>query len=246
MKVLKTAILLIAASVSFCGCDPDETYVLVKSSELKKAASGELATAKVEMVFDLQDNKDPSLPNKIRGVALPYLGEGAVIEFEKTEKRKVRSGGSIREEENEEEVDKRLDDAKIVARFNIPVGTEATLSSAPRSIMWLKYRECDKTFLLVNGNSVGSLNSALSDIDTAIEYEFKGGENASVTIKVIEDVPIPLGVAAVEVNGEKVIAGTVGAGRKSVKINYKNDFYEDRAPCFMIGGFQVMNTVRIE
>ena len=120
---------LIAAAI--CGCTPEETFVAVNASALKKAASGELATAKVEMVFNIQNKDDLSLPGKIRRVALPYLGEGAVIEVEKTEKRKVREGGSIRED-SEVEVDKSLDGAKLVARFNIPVGTDTALRSAHR------------------------------------------------------------------------------------------------------------------
>ena len=86
------------AAIVLGGCTPEETFVVVKASALQRAARGELASAKVEMVFDIQNKDDPDLPNKIRKAALPYLGQGAVIEIEKTEKRRVRGGGSIRED----------------------------------------------------------------------------------------------------------------------------------------------------
>lgn len=91
MKVVKV-LCLVSTVFAICGCTPEETFVVVNASALKKAVSGELANAKVEMVFDIQDKSDPDLPNKIRKAALPYLGEGAVVELEKTEKRKIRTG----------------------------------------------------------------------------------------------------------------------------------------------------------
>lgn len=71
----------------------------------------------------------------------------------------MREGGSIRENE-EVEVDKSLAGAKLVGRFNIPVGTAQVLNSAPRSVLWLKYSPNDKTFRLVHGNAINGLNSA--------------------------------------------------------------------------------------
>ena len=92
----KTIVLSTLTAAAICGCTPEETFVVVNASALKKAAAGELATAQIEMAFDIQNKDDLSLPGKIRRAALPYLGEGAVIEVEKTEKRKIREGGSIR------------------------------------------------------------------------------------------------------------------------------------------------------
>lgn len=72
----------------FGGCTPNETYVVVKASELKKAVEGMQGTAMVEMVFDIDDKDDLELPNKVRRVALPFLGEGAIVDIEKTEVEK--------------------------------------------------------------------------------------------------------------------------------------------------------------
>lgn len=250
MKEIKLMVVALASCAMFCGCTPEETFVVVKASELKKAASGQLGTAKVEMVFDIQDKKDLELPNKIRRAALPYLGEGAVVEVEKTEvkKRKTRSSGSLRDDESEEEVDesKSLEGAKLVARFNIPVGTERQLNSAERSIMWLKYRESDNMFLLVNGNNVRALNSALSRVESSVDYEYDGGSGSSVTVKVVNDETISLGVAAVEVNGKKVIAGSVNTGKGALKLNFDNSFYSGLAPCFRFGGYPDMTSEKCE
>ena len=254
MKSMK-ALCFAAAIVAICGCTPEETFVEVNASALKKAAAGELASAKVEMVFDFKDEKDPELPNKIRKAALPYLGKDAVIEFEKTEKRKVRAGGSLRDDDEESEVSKKLAEAKLVARFTIPVGTEAVLRSAPRSIMWLKYVPDDKAFCLVNGNAVEGMNAALAEVDHTIKYEYDGGissgfdENLKplgTTIKIVNDEKVTVGVAAVTVNGKKIIAEAFSTGERALKIAYNNDFYKGKSPCFVYGAYQGMNPVTLK
>lgn len=249
MKNISTVFSIIAAFTMFSGCTPEETFVAVNATALKKAASGELATAKVEMVFDIQNKDDLSLPGKIRRAALPYLGEGAVIEVEKTEKRKVREGGSIRED-SEVEVDKSLDGAKLVARFNIPVGTDAALMSAPRSILYLKYTTGDKTFRLVHGNNISSLNSALSDVNSSVEFEYDGGSSgfggSGTTIKIVNDANVTIGVAAAKVNGNNIIAGSMDTSDGALKICYDNGFYSGVSPCFTFGGFQSMKAVPLK
>lgn len=246
---IKTIVLSAIIAAAICGCTPEETFVVVNASTLEKAASGRLAAAKVEMVFDIENKNDPSLPEKIRRAALPYLGEGAVIEVEKTEKRKVRSGGSIRED-SEVEVEKNLDDAKLVARFYIPVGTDTALMNAPRSILHLKYTSGDKTFRLVHGNNISSLNSALSDIDSSIEFEYDGGYSglggSGTTIKIVNDANVTIGVAAAQVNGNKIIAGSMDTSDGALSICYDNDFYSGVSPCFTFGGFQSMKAVPLE
>ncbi len=254
MKVMK-ALSLATAIVAICGCTPEETFVAVNASALKKAAAGELASAQVEMVFDFKSENDPDLPNKIRKAALPYLGKDAVIEFEKTEKRKVRAGGSLRDDDDESEVSKKLDEAKLVARFTIPVGTEKVLRSAPQSIMWLKYVPDDKTFCLVNGNAIDELNAALGKVGGGIEYEYDGGissglddnlKSLGTTIKIVNDEKVMIGVAAVTVNGKKIIAESFSTGERALKIAYNNDFYKGKSPCFVYGAFQGMNTVTLK
>ncbi len=245
---IKSAMLAAAAAIVLGGCTPEETFVAVNASALKCAARGELASAKVEMVFDIQSKDDPDLPNKIRKAALPYLGQGAVIEIEKTEKRRVRGGGSIRED-SEVEVDKSLDGAKLVARFDIPIGVGDVLDKAPRSIMWLKYTPSDKTFRLLPGNAVRALNSSLSTVNSSVEFEYDGGNSHGIgdaggtTIKIIKDDTVTVGVAAVKVNGRRIVAGSADTADGSVKISYNNDFYAGLAPCFTLGAFPSMSTV---
>ena len=244
------SIMLTAVAIALCGCTPEETFVAVNASALKKAAAGELAFAKIEMVFKLQSDSDPQLPTKIRNAALPFLGEGAVIEVERTEKRKVREGGSIRDD-REEEVSKSLDGAKLVGRFNIPVGNAEVLEGAPRSVLWLKYTPSDKAFRLVPGNATRSLNSALSEVDSSIEFEYDGGTGEGfggkgTTIKVVNDEPVTIGVAAVKVNGKSVIAGSCSTEDGAVKIAYNNLFYDGIAPCFILGGFPAMNSPQLK
>lgn len=251
MRIQWLSCFAMACLLMLCGCEPEETFVAVKASELRKAASGELGTAKVEMVFDVQDKDDLQLPNKIRKAALPYLGEGAVIDLEKTEKRKVKTGGSIRDEDEEVEVKKSLDGAKLVARFNIPVGTSSALASAPRSIMWLMYSSVNKTFNLVNGNCVKGLNSALARVNDSVSYEFTGGVGDGILtkgtiIKIINDEPVKVGVAAVKVDGENIISGTVAGKSGSTKISYNNSFYKGKSPCFVWGEFPTMKFVQLK
>lgn len=246
---IKTVVSSTLIAIAFCGCTPEETFVAVNASALKKAASGELAIAKVEMVFDIQNKDDLSLPGKIRKAALPYLGEGAVIEVEKTEKRKVREVGSIRED-SEVEVGKSLDDAKLVARFNIPVGTDTALMSAPRSILYLKYTTGDKTFRLVHGNNISSLNAALSEVDSSVKFEYDGGNagfgESGTTIKIVNDANVTIGVAAAKVNGNNIIAGSLDTSDGALKISYNNGFYSGVSPCFTFGGFQSMKAVPLK
>jgi hypothetical protein len=248
-----TSVICVATAIlAICGCTPEETFVAVNATALKKAVAGELASAKVEMVFDISNKEDPELPNKIRKVALPYLGKDAVIELEKTEKRKVRAGGSIRDSDEEVEVDKSLEGVKLVARFSIPVGMESVLASAPRSIMWLKYTPDDRTFRLVNGNAIGGLNSALSGVNEDIKYEYDGGyhlgfdEALGTTIKIVNDDNVTVGIAAATVNGKKIIASVFSTGDHSLKIAYNNEFYEGLSPCFVYGTFQAVNAVSLK
>lgn len=245
----KTIVLSTLTAAAICGCTPEETFVVVNASALKKAAAGELATAQIEMAFDIQNKDDLSLPGKIRRAALPYLGEGAVIEVEKTEKRKIREGGSIRED-SEVEIDKSLDGAKLVARFNIPVGTDAALRSAPRSILYLRYTTGDKTFRLVHGNNISSLNSALSDVNSSVEFEYDGGSSgfggSGTTIKIVNDTNVIIGVAAVKVNGYDIIAGSLNTSDGVLKICYDNSFYSGFSPCFTLGEFQSMKAVSLK
>lgn len=190
-----------------CGCTPEETFVLVNGSALKKAAANELASAKVEMVFDINGNSDRDLPEKIKRVALPYLGTGATIEIEKTETKRYREGGSIRDEEVQ--VKSSLDKAKMVCRFSIPVGTEEVLNSAQKSILWLRYTPSKRFFELVPGNAVRALNSALADIDDDIKFEYNGGRGAAfssgTTIKIVGDELVKIGVMAVDVDKKPII-----------------------------------------
>lgn len=227
-------------AVVFCGCEPEETYVLVNASELNKAINGELGTATIEMVFEINSD-DPSIPNKVRNAALPYLGPDAVIEIERTESRTVRGGGSIREYE-EEVSEQTMEDGKLIARFKIPVGTRNVLRAANSSVMCLEYNPTDKMFMLVPGRSVDALNSDLSDIDYSIDFSFTGGyttsfmnENAGVTIKINNDEAITIGVGAAKVNGDNVIFKKYNTQNGSIKINFNNSFYEGYAPCFTVG-----------
>ncbi len=246
-RPLPTSLFVAGALAVLCGCKPEETFLVVNASALKSAEAGNLAQAQVEMVFDIESD-DKDLPSRIKRVALPYLGPGAAIEIEKTEKRRVREGGSLRDEE--EEVDSSLDDAKMVGRFSIPVGTEETLRQAPRSILWLKYTPADHSFRLVPGNAVQALNSALSDVSSDVEFEYTGGTSrgfsgTGTTVKIVADVPVTVGTAATTVNGTPVIAGSRSLSSGSLKINYDNQFYENFAPCFTLGSFPTMPTERL-
>ena len=242
--------LLSALTLFLCGCEPEETFVVVNASALKEAAAGKLAYAKVEMVFDINDKEDPQLPTKIRKAALPFLGRGAVIEVEKTEKRHVRESASIREE-SEREVDRRLENAKLVARFNIPIGTIGMLEDTRQSILWLKYKGSDKTFQLVHGNAIGSLNSSLRDVNDSIEFEYNGGYggyrgNKGTTIKIVDDESITIGAAAVKTNGQHIISGTCSTQDGPLKISYNNNFYNGLAPCFVFGSYPSLNTTKLK
>ena len=231
-------VLAFLASMVICGCEPEETFVLVNGSALKKAAAGEAANAQVEMIFDIDSSSDRDLPGKIKRVALPYLGSGATIEIEKTERKRYREGGSIRDEEIQ--VKSCLDDAKMVCRFSIPVGTEEVLKNAPRSILWLKYSPENKLFRLVPGNAVVSLNSELAAVvDSDVKFEYKGGESSGIlkpgtTIKIVGDDPVKIGVFAVEVDGKPVICGSASVGSDPIKINYNNKFYKEEFPFFVL------------
>lgn len=246
MRLLSCSGLVFISIAFICGCTPEETFVLVDAPSLRQAVNGGLASAKVEMVFAIKHNDDPTLPGRIKRVALPYLGSGATIEIEKTEMRRVREGGSIRDEEIE--LTSSLDDAKIVACFTIPVGTEEVLEKAQRSILWLKYTPSDKSFRLVPGNAVNAMNSAISDMDggVGISFDYTGGTSHTfsdangTTIKIVGDESVKVGVAAVKVNGERFLAGTVSPQSGSVKINYDNQFYDTCAPCFIFGGIPMV------
>ena len=136
----------------------------------------------------------------------------------------------------------------MVGRFSIPVGTEEVLNRAPRSVLWLKYTPSNKSFRLVPGNAVRSLNSALSAVNDNVEFEYNGGtgdgfsDDSGTTIKVVGDETVQIGVAAVKVNGKKIIADTFtpGTGSRALKINYDNPFYTDCSPCFILGGIPSM------
>ena len=242
----KVIVLLSALTLFLCGCEPEETFVVVNASALKEAAAGKLAYAKVEMVFDINDEEDPQLPTKIRKAALPFLGRGAVIEVEKTEKRHVRESASIREE-SEREVDRRLEQAKLVARFNIPIGTIVMLEDTRQSILWLKYRSSDKTFQLVHGNAIGRLNASLRDVNDSIKFEYNGGYGRKgTTIKIVDDEAITIGTAAVTVNGQHIIVGTCSTQDGPLKISYNNNFYNGIAPCFVLGSYSSLNTTKLK
>lgn len=229
-------LVLAFTTLFFWGCTPEDTYVVVKASELQKAANGGLGTAQIEMVFAIQSDDDPNLPEKIKRAALPFLGNGGEIVIEKTEKHRITDGDSLRDEQPEVKLDK----AKMIGRFNIPVGTENALLQAPRSIMWLRYRPHDKTFHLVPGNAVADLNHALNNINAMVEFEYDGGycsgfEGEGTTIKILNDATINVGVAAVKVNNNPVLSGTQSTANGTLKISYNNDFYKNLAPCFFFG-----------
>ena len=57
-----------------------------------------------------------------------------------------------------------------------------------------------------------------------------------------DDEKITLGVAAVKVNGKSVIAGNIDTHNGSLLIDYGNEVYTGKAPCFMYGGFQTMSS----
>lgn len=232
-KKLLSSFLWALTAFVFWGCTPEDTYVVVKASELEKAANGGLGTAQIEMVFAIQSDDDPNLPEKIKRTALPFLGEGGEIVIEKTEQHRITDGMSLRDKKTEITLNK----AKMVGRFYIPVGTEEMLLKAPKSIMWLKYNPTDKTFLLVPGNAVSSLNQALSNIDFMIEFEYPGGycggfDGEGTVIKILDDTPIHIGVAAVKVNDKNVLLGTQNTANGPLRISYNNDFYKNIAPCF--------------
>lgn len=248
MTVLKYFLLSVGIAL-YCGCTPEEVFVLVQASELQKAASGQLGHAQVELVFEMQNVDDPEFPNKIRRAALPYLGEGAVIELEKQVSRTVRSSGSLRDQEEEVELNTTLKDAKLVARFTIPVGTPGVLQQTGRSVMWLQYTPQDKTFRLVNGNAIQGLNSSLATVGDGVSYDYDGGYapmDEGTTIKIVNDETITVGVAAVEVNGSPVIAKTLSTEASALKIDYNNNFYNGNSPCFVYGAYQELTPVRLK
>ncbi len=214
--------------VCLCGCKPEEMLVTVNSSALKTAAEGGIGKAKVIVSYDLSSCEEPELPKKIKQAALPFLGDGATIELEKTVKKTIREGGD--RDDEEEEVDEKLDDAKLVATFSIPVGVEDKLKES-KSIVWLKYFPDKKTFALINGNSLSSLNTALYKVNDDVECEF-AGEMAK--IKIVCDVPVTIGVAAVKVEKESVLADTIIKSDGRITINF-GEFYEKSAPCFTWG-----------
>lgn len=244
MKFLK---LLVAGCVGamLSGCTPEEVFVLVKASELQKAVAGGLGTAKIEMIFSMDSSNDPKLPLKIREAALPHLGKDAVIEIERTEKKRIRSSGRLSDEEdNDEKIDESLDSGKIVARFNIPVGTAESLANAPKSIMWLKYRPETKSFVLVKGNGVTAMNRALDRVDDSVSFDYNGGADGGkgTLIKVVSDAgDFRLGVAAVKVNGRNVLAGMVGAENGAIRISYNNAHYSSISPVFTLGEMPSLN-----
>lgn len=229
-----------AMAICLCGCDPDETVVTVSTSALRTAAEGGLGKAKVVVSYDLSECKDLDLPLKIKKAALPFLGEGASIEIERTIKKKVRTAADD-EENEEEEVSTSLDDAKLVASFTIPVGADEALKRG-KSILWLRYSPNDKVFSLINGNSLSDMNTTLYKINDDVECEFKG---STTVIKVNYDEPHPIGVAAVAVGKEKVLVGTFEKKGGKLSIDYCNDFYNEIAPCFTWGSIHDFKAVKM-
>lgn len=239
----KTLVTAVLAAVVLCGCNPDETKVTVNASALKSAAEGKAATAKVELRLDSVITFESNVPEKVRRVALPFLGKGAKIQIEAIENKSSSGEGAG------DAAKKKDRQTRFIATFDVPVGTASALQKAPPSILQLEYAPEDKTFRLVYGPGMSSLNSALKAMDSSFMLEYSGGcingvlfATYKTTVNVLNDDVVALGVAAVDVNGKPVIAGTVDTSAQSLLIDYGNKFYVDKAPCFMFGGLPSMSS----
>ena len=243
VRTLMTATL---AAAVLCGCNPDETKVTVNASALKSVAEGKVATAKVELRLDSNIPFESEIAELIRRKALPFLGKDAEIRIEPTHKDSNSRKGT----NNTTKVKKDSPpNARFIATFDIPVGTASALNEAPPGILQLEYTEKDKTFRLVYGRNMSPLNSALKKMDNSFVLEYSGGyisgllfSHYKTTITVLNDEKITLGVAAVNVNGKGVIAGNIDTHNGSLLIDYGNEVYTGKAPCFMYGGFQTMSS----
>ena len=238
--------LIALAKTVLCGCNPDETKVTVNASALKSVAEGKVATAKVELRLDSNIPFESEIAELIRRKALPFLGKDAEIRIEPTHKDSNSRKGT----NNTTKVKKDSPpNARFIATFDIPVGTASALNEAPPGILQLEYTEKDKTFRLVYGRNMSPLNSALKKMDNSFVLEYSGGYISGIlfshyktTITVLNDEKITLGVAAVNVNGKGVIAGNIDTHNGSLLIDYGNEVYTGKAPCFMYGGFQTMSS----
>ena len=254
---VKTLTAMAFVATILCGCNPDDTKVTVNASALKAAAAGYLATAEVKLLIKTNIPYESPHPEMIKRAAIPHLGEDATIEIREVKNEK----GKNSRKGNQEADGKRTNEngqstTEFTGTFKIPVGTDKVLQKAPRSIFWLKYTPEDKMFRLVHGPGLASLNSALRAIDGGSSLEYPGGYIPAVlfggydtTINVVNDDTISLGVAAVTVNGRGIIADSINmqanstnTQKESVRINYGNEIYSGKAPCFMYGGFQTMSS----
>jgi hypothetical protein len=228
-------LMLLLTSLLFWGCTPEETTVVVKASELKKAAEGGLGVAQIEMVFDVQTSNDPTLPEKIKRAALPFLGEGGKISIEKIESHRISDDTSSYKRRSVVSLEK----VKLVGNFFIPVGTEQALSNAPESLMCLKYIPQNKTFQLVPGTAVYDLNRVLQRIDPMIKFEYNGGgtdlTGRGTTIKILNDTSVNIGVIAAKVNDNMTLSKTFNTSNGMLQISYNNDIYKNLAPSFILG-----------
>lgn len=243
MKLKVISVIALVSAVILCGCTPEETLVQIEGEALKKAAAGELAAAKVKVVFGI-DTDDEALSGKIKRVALPFLGAGGSIEIEEGPRR--GSCGGV------ETAEQNSGGTKMVGYFSIPVGTGEVLSRAPKSLLRLKYCPDDKSFRLVPGSAVDELNHALSAVEDGLSFEYNGGtgsgffDDSGTTVCISGGGGVRIGVAAAKVNGKYVSAGTVSAGSEPVRINYNNMFYSDCAPVFVLGEFPAMPAERLD
>ena len=233
------------AATFLCGCNPDETNVTVKASALKAATEGKVATAKVDMRIEAPIPLESDIPEKVRRAALPFLGENGTIRAE-SHKKDSKANESKAPKPGSKEVPPKT---RFLASFDIPVGTHEALQKAPHGILQLEYDPKDKTFRLVYGRGMPALNSALTAIDENCRLDYTGGYirgfifgSYKTTIRIQNDDKITIGVAAVNVNGDAIIAGSVDTDQNSLTIDYGNKFYAGKAPCFMYGGFQSMSS----
>ena len=243
VRTLVTATLTAAV---LCGCNPDETKVTVNASALKSAVEGKVATAKVELRLDSNIPFESEIARLIRREALPFLGKDAEIRIAPTRKDSNSRKGTNDTAKVKKE---RPPEARFIATFDIPVGSASALNEAPPGILQLEYTPEDKTFRLVYGRNMSPLNSALKKMDNSFVLEYSGGyisgflfSHYKTTVTVMNDEKITLGVAAVRVNGKGVIAGNVDTHNGSLLIDYGNEVYTGKAPCFMYGGFQTMSS----
>ena len=247
--IAKTLTIATIAATVLCGCTPDDTKVTVNASALKAAVDGNVATAKVEMVLKTSIPIESGIPEKIRLAALPHLGENAEIKTKVIKSKTKPEKSTTNSKSGEPATADGKTETTFIATFNIPVGTAEAIRKNPYGILQLQYTPEDKTFRLVYGHGMSSLNSAMKRIDVNGSLEYTGGYisrflfgHKETTINILNDDKITLGVAAVTVNERAIIAGSIDTQKGPLLIDYGNVIYSGKAPCFTYGGFQTMSS----